>query len=58
MIRRDVMGHTTLEMTSHYTHTLNGTRLHELHRLGQVRGDVLQVARRRLGCGPGSRNDI
>lgn len=48
MIRRDVMGHTTLEMTSHYTHTQNGTRLNELHRLGDVRGDVLQVARRRL----------
>ena len=58
MIRRDVMGHTTLEMTSHYTHTQNGTRLHELHRLADVRGDVLQVARQRLVCGVGSRNAI
>ena len=57
MIRRDVMGHTTLEMTSHYTHTQNGTRLHELHRLGEVRGDALRVARRRLACGVGSQND-
>ena len=48
MIRRDVMGHTTLEMTSHYTHTQNGTRLRELHRLDEVRGEVLNLARLRL----------
>lgn len=46
MIRRDVMGHTTLQMTSHYTHPLMATRLHELSRLEGVRGAVLDLARR------------
>ena len=44
MVRRDIMGHTTLEMTAHYTHTQNGTRHRELARLTEVRGDVLQLA--------------
>jgi integrase len=57
MIRRDVMGHTTLEMTSHYTHTQNGTRLRELHRLGEVRGEVLHFARERLAASVCSRNE-
>jgi len=48
MIRRDIMGHTTLEMTAHYTHTQNGTRHRELKRLSEVRGAVLQLARERL----------
>lgn len=47
MIRRDIMGHTTLDMTAHYTHTQNGTRQRELARLAEVRGDVLQMARER-----------
>jgi integrase len=47
MVRRDVMGHTTLEMTSHYTHTQNATRHREVARLAGVRGDVLRLARNR-----------
>jgi site-specific recombinase XerD len=48
MVRRDIMGHTTLEMTAHYTHTQDGTRHRELSRLVEVRGDVLELAHRRL----------
>jgi integrase len=47
MIRRDIMGHTTLDMTAHYTHTQNGTRQRELTRLAEVRGNVLQLAHER-----------
>ncbi|MFH1418874.1 MAG: tyrosine-type recombinase/integrase [Planctomycetota bacterium] len=43
MIRRDIMGHTTLEMTSHYTHTRGITRLRELSRLADVRGEPLRL---------------
>lgn len=48
MIRRDIMGHTTLEMTSHYTHTQDGTRYRELSRLKNVRGRVLDLAASRV----------
>ena len=48
MVRRDMMGHTSLEMTAHYTHTQDQTRRQELNRLTSVRGDVLQLARGRL----------
>ena len=48
MIRRDIMGHTTLEMTDHYTHTQNGTRHQELKRLADIRGGVLKLALDRL----------
>lgn len=47
MIRRDVMGHTTLQMTSHYTHPQAEIRLRELGRLEEVRGEVLALARSR-----------
>jgi integrase len=47
MVRRDVMGHTTLEMTSHYTHTQSSTRRREVARLASVRGDVLRLAENR-----------
>jgi len=46
MVRRDVMGHTTLDMTAHYTHTQNGTRDRELRCLSTVRGGVLELAQR------------
>jgi integrase len=49
MVRRDVMGHTTLEMTSHYTHTQSSTRHHEVSRLAAVRGDALRLAEHRCG---------
>ena len=48
MVRRDIMGHTSLEMTAHYTHTQNGTRQRELSRLTEIRGSVLELAHDRV----------
>lgn len=48
MVRRDIMGHTSLEMTAHYTHTQNGTRQRELSRLTEIRGRVLELAHQRI----------
>lgn len=48
MVRRDIMGHTSLEMTAHYTHTQNGTRRRELSRLTEIRGGVLEMAHHRV----------
>ena len=48
MVRRDIMGHTSLEMTAHYTHTQNGTRQRELSRLTEIRGSVLDLAHDRV----------
>lgn len=44
LIRRDIMGHTSLDMTAHYTHTQNATRQRELTRLAEIRGGALQMA--------------
>jgi site-specific recombinase XerD len=49
LVRRDVMGHTTLQMTAHYTHTQDATRLREVSRLAEVRGPVLHLAEERCG---------
>ena len=49
LVRRDVMGHTTLQMTAHYTHTQDATRLREVSRLAEVRGPALHLAEERCG---------
>jgi integrase len=43
MVRRDVMGHTSLDMTAHYTHTQQGTAQREIARLAGLRGRVLRL---------------
>jgi integrase len=43
LIRWDIMGHTSLDMTGHYTHIQNTTRQRELTRLAEVRGGALQM---------------
>lgn len=48
MLRRDLMGHTTLAMTSRYTHPESSTVLREVARVGDVRGQALELGQERL----------